>query len=379
MAKRPLNKADARATRPAKGRPCDRADAAPDSNSAPLRYPVAAGRPSPHEPEFREVVELIQTAKAQAYQAVNSALVDLYWQVGSFISRKVEEQGWGKGTVAALADYVREREPRTKGFSAPNLWRMKQFFESYCDKTKLSAPLRELTWTHNLLIMGKCKLPEEREFYVRMCIREKWSKRELEHQINACLFERQVLRPAKLAPAVRELYPFADQLLKDSYLLDFLDLPEPFDERELQKGLVANLKRFLLELGRDFCFIGEDYLIQIGSKDFRLDLLFFHRELRCLVAFELKIEDFKPADLGQLSFYLEALDRDVRKPHENPSVGILLCKGKDDEVVEYALSRTLSPAMVAEYQTKLPDRRLLQAKLHELLELAESAGAYGNR
>jgi predicted nuclease of restriction endonuclease-like (RecB) superfamily len=226
------------------------------------------------------------------------------------------------------------------------------------------------------MIMSKCKRSEEREFYLQMAQREHWSKRVLEHQIDTCLFERQVLSPAKVSPVVTQLYPAAPQVFKDSYLLDFLDLPEPFDEHDLQKGLVRNLKRFLLELGRDFCFVGEQYRLQVGGKDFLLDLLFYHRELRCLVAFELKIDDFKPGYLGQLSFYLEALDRDVRKPHENPSVGVLLCKSKDREVVEYALNRTLSPALVAEYETKLPDRNLLLAKLHELLQIAETAEPY---
>jgi predicted nuclease of restriction endonuclease-like (RecB) superfamily len=345
------------------------------ANSAKaINYPTT--RPRKHETDFREVVGMIQTAKVHAYQTANTVLLDLYWSVGALISRKVQQQGWGKGTVAALSDYVRTHEPQTKGFSTPNLWRMKQFFEFYRDRSKLSALLRELSWTQNLMIMSKCKRPEEREFYLQMTHREKWSSRELDRQIDACLFERQVLSPAIVSPVVTQLYPVAPQVFKDSYLLDFLDLPEPFDEHDLQKGLVRNLKRFLLELGHDFCFVGEQYRLQVGGKDFLLDLLFYHRELRCLVAFELKIEDFKPGHLGQLSFYLEALDRDVRKPHENPSVGVLLCKSKDREVVEYALNRTLSPALVAEYETKLPNRDLLLAKLHELLQIAETAEPY---
>jgi len=338
------------------------------------KYPTSR-RPK-HEADFREVVGMIEKAKSQAYQAANTVLLDLYWNIGAFISRKVHQQGWGKGTVAALSDYVLAHEAQPRGYSASNLWRMKQIFETYAGEPKLAALLRELSWTQNLMIMSKCKRSEERAFYIQMTLRERWSKRDLDRQIDACLFERQVLSPAKLAPLVRELYPHAAQVFKESYLLDFLDLPEPFDEHDLQKGLVANLKRFLLELGRDFCFVGEQYRVQVGNKDFLLDLVFFHRELRCLVAFELKVDDFKPEYLGKLSFYLEALDRDVRKPHENPSVGVLLCKSKDSEVVEYALSRTLSPALVTEYETKLPDRRLLQAKLHELLLIVEAADEY---
>ncbi|VTR47633.1 Uncharacterized conserved protein [Sphingobacterium thalpophilum] len=151
-------------------------------------------------------------------------------------------------------------------------------------------------------------------------------------------------------------------------MFEFLNLPEPHSESDLQKGLIKQMKNFILELGRDFLFIDEEYKVQVGNSDFYIDLLFYHRGLQCLVAFELKAEKFKPEHLGQINFYLEALDRDVRKPNENPSIGILLCKGKDSEVVEYALSRSISPALVSDYQTQLPDKKLLQQKLHELFE-----------
>jgi predicted nuclease of restriction endonuclease-like (RecB) superfamily len=339
-----------------------------------IRYPTA--RPQKHEADFLEVVGMIQTAKVRAFQAANTVLTDLHWNVGAYISRKLESAQWGDGVVTQLAAYIASRHPDIRGFTRSNLFRMRQFHALYRADEKVAPLVRQLSWTQNLMIMSKCKRSEEREFYLQMAQREHWSKRVLEHQIDTCLFERQVLSPAKVSPVVTQLYPAAPQVFKDSYLLDFLDLPEPFDEHDLQKGLVRNLKRFLLELGRDFCFVGEQYRLQVGGKDFLLDLLFYHRELRCLVAFELKIDDFKPGYLGQLSFYLEALDRDVRKPHENPSVGVLLCKSKDREVVEYALNRTLSPALVAEYETKLPDRNLLLAKLHELLQIAETAEPY---
>jgi hypothetical protein len=169
---------------------------------------------------------------------------------------------------------------------------------------------------------------------------------------------------------VTQLHPAANEIFKDSYLLDFLNLPDSHSEQDLEKALVSNLRRFLTELGADFAFIGEQVRLQVGGKDFALDLLFFHRSLNCLVAVELKIDEFQPEYLGKLEFYLEALDRDVRKPHEKPSIGVLLCATKDNEVVEYALSRSLSPALIAEYQTKLPDKRLLQRKLHEFYQLA---------
>jgi predicted nuclease of restriction endonuclease-like (RecB) superfamily len=246
---------------------------------------------------------------------------------------------------------------------------MRQFYETYRGDEKVSPLVRQLAWSQNVIILMRAKRPEEREFYLRLCIQERWSKRELERQISAALFERQALFPPKVSPAVTQIHPAIGSHFKDSYLVDFLNLPDIHTERDLQHGLVSDLKRFLMELGRDFCFIGEEYLVQVGGRDFRLDLLFYHRELQCLVAFELKVDEFQPEHLGKLSFYLEALDRDIKKPHENPSIGVLLCAGKDSEVVEYALSRTLSPALVAEYQMRLPDKKLLQAKLHEFYEL----------
>jgi len=284
-----------------------------------------------------------------------------------------ETAAWGEGVVEQLARYIARQHADLKGFTRPNLFRMRQFYEAYRGEEKVSPLVRQLPWTHNLIILSRCKLPEEREFYLRLAIREQWSKRELERQINRALFERAVLNPPKVSAVLRQLHPSAETIFKDAYLVDFLALPETHSEDELQRALVANLRRFLCELGRDFCFIGEQYLLQVGREDFRLDLLFFHRQLQALVAFELKVGKFQPAHLGQLEFYLEALDRDVRKPHERPSIGVLLCASKDDEVVEYALSRALSPALVAEYQTYLPDKQLLQAKLREFYQLAAAA------
>lgn len=177
--------------------------------------------------------------------------------------------------------------------------------------------------------------------------------------------------PAKVSPVVAQMHPEAFGVFKDSYMIEFLNLPREHSEDDLHRGLVRRLKDFLIELGRDFCFVGSEFPVQVGKRDFALDLLFFHRGLNCLCAIELKVDRFEPEYLGKMNFYLEALDRDVRKAHENPAIGVLLCASKDSEVVEYALSRSLSPALVAEYQTQLPDKRLLQAKLHELYALAE--------
>ena len=174
---------------------------------------------------------------------------------------------------------------------------------------------------------------------------------------------------ARLSPAVRQDHGAAASVFKDAYVVEFLNLPDEHSEADLHRGLLVRLKAFLIELGRDFCFVGSEYPVQVGERDFALDLLFFHRGLNCLVAIELKVDRFEPEYLGKLGFYLEALDRDARKPHENPAIGLLLCASKDSEVVEYALSRTLSPALIAEYQTQLPDKKLLAAKLHEFYAL----------
>ena len=245
---------------------------------------------------------------------------------------------------------------------------MKQFYETYKDFPKLAPVVREISWTNNLTILSRANTIEEKEFYLRLCIQEKYSKRELERQISSSVFERVILGNVKLSPLVREIHPAITDSFKDSYVFEFLNLGETHDENDLQKGLIKQMKKFILELDKDFLFIGEEYKVQVGNKDFFIDLLFYHRSLQCLVAFELKKGEFEPEHLGKLNFYLEALDRDVKKQNENPSIGILLCKEKDSEVVEYALSRNLSPTLVTEYKTQLPNKKLLQKKLHELFE-----------
>jgi predicted nuclease of restriction endonuclease-like (RecB) superfamily len=324
--------------------------------------------------QFDEVLMLIQHARQRAVQAVNTQLIELYWQVGAYISRKLEQAEWGDAVVSQLAAYLARTQPGLSGFTRRNLFRMRQFYEAYRGNEKVSPLLTQLPWTHNLIILSQSKRPEEREFYLRMASQEKWSKRELERQFKTALFERSVLNPAKVTPVVTQTHPAALEVFRDAYMVEFLGLPGGHDEADLHKGLLARLKQFLIELGRDFCFVGSEYPLQVGGRDFALDLLFFHRGLNCLVAIELKVGRFEPEYLGKLGFYLEALDRDARKPHENPAIGVLLCASKDDEVVEYALNRSLSPALIAEYQTQLPDKALLQAKLHEFYSLNATRG-----
>jgi predicted nuclease of restriction endonuclease-like (RecB) superfamily len=320
--------------------------------------------------DFADVLAHIKDARQKAYTQVNTTLIELYWNVGQTISQKVKSEHWGKGVVRELSLFIIQNDPSVKGFSDKNLWRMKQFYETYSEDEKLATLWRELSWSHNRLIMT-LKSAEEREFYLRLTVREKYSVRELERQINTSLFERTLLSNQNLSAVLRDLHPTIDNTFKDSYVLEFLGLPQVYSESHLQKALIANMKRFILELGRDFIFVGEEYRLQVGNSDFFIDLLFFHRGLSALVAFELKVEKFKPEHLGQINFYLEALDRDVKKPHENPSIGVLLCSDKDDEVVEYAMSRHLSPTLIAHYTTMLPDKKILQAKLHEIAQMLE--------
>jgi len=324
---------------------------------------------SPDGERFNEVLALIHSSRHKAMQAVNTQLIELYWQVGAHISRKIEQAEWGDSVVGQLADHLALTQPGLRGFTRRNLFRMRQFYEIYRGDQKVSALLTQLPWTHNLLILTQSKLSEEREFYLRMAIQEKWSTRELERQFKTALFERSVTNPAKASAALKQAHPAALEIFRDTYMVEFLDLPSAHSETDLHQGLLSRLKEFLIELGRDFCFVGSEYPLQVGGRDFSLDLLFFHRGLNCLVAIELKVGRFEPEYLGKLDFYLEALDRNVRKPHENPAIGVLLCASKEDEVVEYALNRSLSPALIAQYQTCLPDKQLLQAKLHEFYAL----------
>lgn len=315
--------------------------------------------------QFSEIIGLIHNAREKAYKAVNTLLVDLYWQVGQYISLKIKNAEWGDAIIPQLASHIAETLPGLRGFTKVNLFRMRQFYETYCHDEIISPLVRQLPWTHNLIILSQSKSREERLFYVNQAIREQWSKRELERQLKAALFERAMLHPQKSSKILTELRPEAISIFKDAYMVEFLDLPDGHDEIDLQRELLHKLKDFLIELGKDFCFVGSEYPIQVGNRDFAIDLLFFHRGLNCLVAFELKVGRFEPEYLGKLSFYLEALDQNVKKQHENPAIGILLCANKDDEVVEFALNRTLSPAVIAEYKTQLPDKKLLREKLHE--------------
>ena len=317
--------------------------------------------------ELNEIISIITNAKDNALRKVNEELITMYWLIGKILSEKSKLSEYGDKYIDEIADLLKQAHPELKGFNRRGLYRMKQFYETYYDDEIVSPLVTQLSWTNNLIIMAGSKSKEEREFYVKLAIKERYSKRELERQIESGYYERAMLSKSPLLPEPVKKLPVNPFL--DSYVIEFLDLPEKFSENNLKKGLISQMKKFVLELGKDFTFVGEEYKVQVGDSDFYIDLLFTHRELKCLVAIELKIGKFKPEYVSKMDFYLEALDRQVKKDYENPSVGLILCASKDNEVVEYALSRTLSPLMVAQYQLKLPDKDVLQKKLQELVQL----------
>ena len=322
----------------------------------------------PSANDFGAVISIIENAKGRALKAVNAELINMYWEVGEYLSKLCAESSFGDKVIDEVADYISETNPTIKGFNSRGLYRMRQFYETYKDDEFVTPLVTQISWTNHLLIMSKSKTKEERDFYIALAAKEHYSKRELERQLDSAYYERYMLSSGKQPP---ELVPqTVRNTILDTYVLEFLDLPEQYSERNFRKAIIENLKNFILEFGKDFTFIGEEYRVQVGGQDFFIDLLFYNRALSCLVPIELKIGKFKPEHIGQINFYLEALDRDVKKPNENPSVGLILCASKDDAVVEYALSRSMSPTLVSDYTLCLPDKQMLKDKLQELAELA---------
>lgn len=313
------------------------------------------------------LIEIINNSRQNALRKVNEELIQMYWNIGEYLSKYSETAEYGDSYIETISKEIQAAFPGIKGFNKRGLYRMRQFYEIYKNNPNVSPMVTQISWTNHLLIMSGCKSDEEREFYIRLCIKENYSKRQLERQMDSGYYERYMLSTEKILPeAVKKL---GENPFLDSYVMEFLDLPNEFHENDLRKALIKNMRDFILELGKDFTYIDEEYKVQVGGDDFRIDLLFYHRGLRCLVAIELKIGKFKPEYISKLDFYLEALDRQVKKETENPSVGLLLCASKNNEVVEYSMSRTMSPMMVAKYQLQLPDKAVLQKKLQELVNI----------
>lgn len=315
------------------------------------------------------LIQIIDESRQNALKKVNEELINMYWKVGEFLSKEAEQATFGDAYIDGIASEIQEAFPGIKGFNRRGLYRMKRFYETYKDNEIVTPLVTQISWTNHLLIMSGCKTDEEREFYICLCIKENYSKRQLERQLDSGYYERYMLSKDVLLPeSVKKL---GENPFLDSYVMEFLDLPNEYHENDLRKALIRNMKDFILELGKDFTFIDEEYKVQVGGDDFRIDLLFFHRGLQCLVAMELKIGKFKPEYISKMDFYLEALDRQVKKENENPSVGLLLCVSKNDEVVEYAMSRTMSPMLVSQYQLQLPDKTILEKKLQQLVNIPQ--------
>ena len=321
---------------------------------------------------FSQVTDIIETAKNSAYKKVNEELINMYWNIGAFLSKEAENATFGDAYIDSISEYIQGQFPGIKGFNRRGLYRMKKFYETYADDEFVTALLTQISWTNHLAIMSKAKTIEERHFYITLCIKESYFSRELERQMESAYYERYMLSKEKVLP--EPIKGLKENPFMDTYVVEFLDMPKIYKEQDFRKALIKNMKDFILELGKDFTFIDEEYKVQIGGEDFAIDLLFFHRGLQCLVAFELKIGKFKPEYISKMDFYLEALDRQKKKEHENPSVGLILCASKNDEVVEYAMSRSMSPMLVSEYKLQLPDKKILERKLQELVNIPQIEG-----
>jgi len=312
------------------------------------------------------IVNHIEQSKLKVFSEINKELLLAYWNIGRELS---ENASYGKSIVEKLSRDLRIKFPNVKGYSARNLWNMKKFYETYQILQPLAADLLfNIAWTNHIIILDKTNSDEEKQFYLKMCIKERWTKRELERQIDASLFERYVIadKPDKVIALIpkHEQKELANHF-KDEYVLEFLNLQKEYSEKEFENTILDNLRDFFLEFGKSFAFIGSQYIIDIGGRENKIDLLFYHRELRCLVAVDLKIGEFKAEFIGQMQKYLAALDEKIRLSNEKESVGLILCKSKNYEEVKFALAKTLSPVKVATYKTRLPDKKLIIKRLEQ--------------
>lgn len=300
-----------------------------------------------------DMTERVRTGQLAAFQAVNKELIQVYWDLGKMILDKQQEQGWGNSVVEYLAKDLQKTFMGVVGFSSTNLWRMRAFYVNYGhnqQNTILPPAVGEIGWTHNYIILEKCKDPNERLFYIYQTKNNGWTKNVLIHQIENQTYEKTIINQQNFERTLPEaLQKHAILAVKDDYAFDFLELSDKHLESELEQAILNNIRQFLVEMGGDFCFIGSQYILELNSKSYKVDLLLFHRGLQSLVAIDLKINEFEPEHTGKMSFYLSLLDQRIRKPHENASIGIIICKSKDQTIVEFALKDTLKPIGVATY------------------------------
>lgn len=375
---------------------------------------------SEHAQDFAQIVQIIEYNRSQAIQVINHASVLTAWQVGAYVSDKIKNAAWGSKVVQQLAEYIHTQNPTLKGWSKRTIYKMVQFYETYTsaafmdlsEKFKhhkqfvpfetaqfvspemtqiVSTPLIQMDstqivplqmaqlpsllmhtgWTNHQIILQRCSSPEEYVFYILYAEYQKLQNKQLERAIKSDAYSR-VLSDKKMQSAIlKETYPQAEVLLKDKSILEFLGLPQRYKESKLRNEIVSHMKEFILEMGKDFLFVDQEHTLEVGGQNFRCDLLFYHRALQCLVAIELKTTTFDPRDLGQLEFYLEALDQTEKRSNENPSIGILMCKDANPEVVRYALNRSISPTMVSKYEEQLKVGSVIQRSLEEFVEFLD--------
>lgn len=316
-----------------------------------LAGPAGGKIPAAYATALAEIRERIRKAQYAALKSVNKQLVGLYWDIGRIIVERQAAEGWGKAIVQQLAGDLQREFPGVGGFSASNLWRMKAFHEAYRASEKLAPLVREIAWSHNIIIMERCSDPLEREFYLRMTRKFGWSKNVLIHQIENQSYEKSLLGQTNFDKALTpELRAQAKLAVRDEYTFDFLELGERHSERELERALIGRIEDFLCAMGGMFAFVGSQFRLTVEGREYFIDLLLFHRRLKCLVAIELKIGEFEPEFVGKMQFYLTALDRQVREEGENPAIGIILCKEKTRTIVEYALMPADKPIGVSTYE-----------------------------
>lgn len=367
------------------------------------------------EAQFAEVIDIIQQHKSNASQVVNNEILLTAWYVGKYVSEKLKTEEWGSKVVSQLSEYIRSNHPEIKGFSRSSIYNMVMLYDEYSSKSFKTAVEKYLgsqfvqplaaqigdnvsessykimrptmnkqivqmtsgqfpnilfltTLSNHYDILCRCKSFEERLFYILYAHKERLSHKELQRAITTQTYETLLSDKNNMSKGLLETYPNSPIMFKDTYFVDFLNLPKKHSEKKLKNGLLEHMKQFILELGKDFIFMDQEYCLNVGASSFKADLLFFHRGLQALVAVELKKTKFHPRDLGQLEFYLEALDRDVKRSNENPSIGIILCPDADKVVVEYAMSRSMSPTMVAEYKRILIPQEKMQQQLREFCE-----------
>ena len=295
-----------------------------------------------------DVKERIRQAQYQALRAVNTQQIQLYWELGQLIVERQLQHGWGKSIVETLAHKLQAEFNGISGFSTANLWRMRAFFVAYRQNEFLAPLVREISWSHNIVILEKCKDDHQRLFYIQQSRRNNWSRNVLIHQIDSQTYQKTLISQYNFEQTMPELARITASLtLKDEYTFDFLNLADSYSEFELEQAILANIRLFLIEMGSDFTFVGNQYVIELDGIDYRIDLLLYHRELQALVAIELKIDEFRPEYAGKMNFYLSLLNNRVRKPHENASIGIIVCKSKSRTVVEFALQDVNKPIGVA--------------------------------